>query len=256
MTEFVTSKDGTRIAFEKTGSGPALVLVEGACCYRDFGSSRDVAKTLADNYTVYNYDRRGRGESGDTPPYSVQREIEDLASVIEAAGGDAFVSGQSSGAALALRAAAAGVPMKKLAVYEAPYVGQSADYLAVLKTFIAEGKRKKAIDYFMTTMVGGPWFLPAMMRLMPKAFNKIVAIAHTLVYDTEILGGFEVPSKEFSAITTPTLVMGGSKYAPNMKAAVDNVASAVPSSTLVILDGQTHQVAPKVLTAELRAFFA
>lgn len=257
-----TSKDGTTIAFEKTGSGPALVLVDGACCYREFGGSRDVAKALADSYTVYIYDRRGRGESGDTLPYSPEREVEDLAAVTAATGEQPYVMGQSSGAALALLAAASGVPMKKVAAYEAPYVGlkvvngKKADYLGTLKRYIAEGNRKKAVDYFMVDMVGGPWFLPLMFRLMPKPWKQLQAVAHTLPYDSEVLGGdFEVPKATLAKITAPTLVMGGSKYAPNMKAAVEGAAAAVPGAELVILAGQTHQVSPAALVPELKRFF-
>lgn len=258
----VKSKDGTTIAYEKAGSGPAVVLVDGAMCYREFGPARDVSKALEDSYTVYIYDRRGRGESGDTQPYAVEREIEDLAAVIAATGEVPYVMGQSSGAALALLAAAAGVRMTKLASYEAPFVGlktvkgTKADYLGTLKKYIAEGNRKKAIGYFMVDMVGGPWFLPLMMRAMPKIWKQLQAIAHTLPYDAEVLGGdFEVPVAKFAKIAVPTLVMGGSKYAPNMKAAVEGVAAAVPGATLTILPGQTHQVSPAVLVPELKGFF-
>jgi pimeloyl-ACP methyl ester carboxylesterase len=255
MTEFVTSKDGTRIAYETQGSGPALVLVDGAMCYREFGPATDVAAALADSYTVYIYDRRGRGESGDTLPYAPAREVEDLAAVIAAAGGDAYVMGQSSGGALVLEAAASGVTMRKLASYEAPYVGQSTDFLARQKQLIAEGNRKGAIDYFMTTMVGGPFFLPLMMRLMPKVFRQLQAVAHTLPYDTELLDGFEAPVERLKAIGVPALIMGGSKYKANMKKAVHDVAGAVPDAKLVILDGQTHQVSPAVLAPVLKQFF-
>ena len=119
----ITSADGTPISVEHIGSGPSLVLVDGAFCGRSFGPARALATTLADSFTVYFYDRRGRGDSGDTRPYSVEREIEDLAAVITHAGGDPYVYGISSGAALALEAAAAGIPMRKLATYEAPYTG-------------------------------------------------------------------------------------------------------------------------------------
>ena len=257
----VKSKDGTVIAYEKAGSGPAIVLVDGALCYREFGPARDVSKALEDEYTVYIYDRRGRGESGDTLPYSAQREIEDLAAVIEATGGTPFVMGQSSGAGLALLAAASGVKMKKLACYEAPYVGlktvkgHKPDHMATLNRYLAEGNREKAVGHFMVKMVGGPWFLPMMMRTMPKIWKQLQAVAHTLPYDTAVMGGdFGVPAS-LKKITVPTLVMGGSKYAPNMKAAVEGVAAAVPGSRLVILPGQTHQVSPAVLVPELKSFF-
>ncbi len=255
MTDFATSKDGTRIAYESLGSGPALVLVDGALNSRAFGAAKDVAKALADSYTVYWYDRRGRGESGDTLPYAPAREIDDLAAVIAAAGGGAYVMGQSSGAALVLEAAASGLKMRKLASYEAPYVGQSTDFLAKQKQLIADGDRKGAVDYFMTTMVGGPFFMPLMMRLMPKVFRELQAVAHTLPYDTELLNGFEVPTERFASIKTPALVMGGSKFKPNMKKAVYDVAGAVPDATLVILEGQTHQVSPAVLAPALKEFF-
>ena len=260
-TKTVVSKDGTAIAYEATGSGPALVLVDGALCYREFGPARDVAQALAGDYTVYVYDRRGRGDSGDTPPYATAREVEDLAAVIGAAGGKAFVMGQSSGAALALNAAASGVAISKLAVYEAPYVGvkkvkgSAPDYVAELTKRLAEGKPGAAVGYFMVTMVGGPWFLPIMMRLMPKVWKQLQAVARTLPYDATVMDGFEVKPALLAKVTVPTLVMGGGKAAPNMAAAVQGVADAVAGSTLAILPGQTHQVSPAALAPELTAFF-
>jgi pimeloyl-ACP methyl ester carboxylesterase len=255
MTEFVTSKDGTRIAYESSGTGAALVLVDGAMCYREFGPAKDLAAALADSYTVYIYDRRGRGESGDTQPYAPAREVEDLAAVIGAAGGDAYVMGQSSGGAIVLEAAASGVKMRKLASYEAPYVGQSTDFLAKQKQLIADGNRKGAVGYFMTTMVGGPWFLPLIMRAMPKVWKQLQAVAHTLPYDTELLSGFEAPTERLKAIRVPSLIMGGSKYKPSMKKAVHDVAGAVPDAKLVILEGQTHQVSPAALVPVMTEFF-
>ena len=260
-TLFATSQDGTRIAYEVSGSGPAVVLVDGAMCYRDFGPARDVAAQLADSYTVYVYDRRGRGESGDTEPYAVSREVEDLAAVIDAAGGDAYVLGQSSGAGLALEAAAAGVPMRALGSYEAPYVGltrrkgRDLDYLADLQGMLARGERGRMLDYFMVTMVGGPVFLPLMMRLMRPVFAKLTAVAHTLPNDARVMGTFSVPAERFASITVPTLVMGGTKGKQNMKDGVAAVAAAVPGSTLHWLDKQTHQVDPGVLAGEVKGFF-
>lgn len=260
-TLFATSKDGTRIAYEVSGSGPALVLVDGAMCYREFGPARGVAEKLADSYSVYVYDRRGRGESGDTEPYAVAREVEDLAAVIEAAGGEASVLGQSSGAGLALEAAAAGVPITALGSYEAPYVGmvrkkgRDLDYLGDLQAMLARGERGKMLDYFMVTMVGGPVFLPLMMRLMRPVFAKLTAVAHTLPNDARIMGDFTVPSERFAAIAVPTLVMGGTKGKQNMKDGVAAVAAAIPGSSLRWLDKQTHQVDPGVLAAEVKGFF-
>ena len=258
----VRSADGTTIEYEKVGSGPALVLVDGALCFRDFGSCRSLADLLADRFTVYFYDRRGRGGSGDTAPYAPAREYEDLEAVIRAAGGDASVLGFSSGAALALQAAASGVPMRRLASYEAPYVGiapvngVTPDHLGHLKGLIAKGDRGGAVDYFLVKMVGGPGFLPIMMRMMPKAWKQVKAVAHTLVYDTTILDGFEVPTQTLARITVPTLVMGGSKAKPNMAAAVAAVAHAVPGAQRRTLEGQTHQVKDAAIAPEVIEFFS
>jgi pimeloyl-ACP methyl ester carboxylesterase len=261
-TQTVTSKDGTAIAYEKVGSGPALVLVDGALCYRDFGPCRSLANHLADKYTVYFYDRRGRGESGDVQPYAPEREFEDLAAVIAATGGEAYVLGFSSGAGLALQAAASGVKMKKLASYEAPFVGQvlvkgkPVDALAELRKKLAAEDRSGAVGYFMVQVVGGPAFLPFMMKyLMPKVGKQLAAVAHTLPYDTELMRGFVVPKAELARITVPTLVMGGSKAKPNMVAAVQGVADAVPGSVHKTLAGQTHQVKDEAIAPELVAFF-
>jgi len=258
-TRFTTSADGTAIAFESTGSGPALVLVDGAMCFREFGPARTVAAELADSYTVYIYDRRGRGESGDTAPHSVGREVEDLAAVVEAAGGDAYVMGQSSGGALVLEAAASGVPMRKLAAYESPYVGLRAgrDYQGDLERLLAEGKRRSVIDYFMVKMVGGPWFLPLMMRMMPKVIAKLETVAHTVPYDARVMGEtFTVPQGRFATITVPSLILAGSKGKPEMLAAQETIAASIPGARHGVLAGQTHQVSEKVLAPQLKGFFA
>ena len=264
-TEFAKSADGTRIAFERSGTGPVLVLVDGALCYRDFGPSRPLAKELGDVYTVVSYDRRGRGESGDTEPYAAEREFEDLAAVVKAVGGDAYVLGQSSGAGLAYRATAAGtVKPRKLIGYESPWVGlrpgkdgNPRDYLGELQALLAQGKRGKAVDYFMIKMVEGPWFLPAMMRLMPKVWKQLQGVAHTLPNDARVMGArFTVPVDELKRISVPTLALAGSKAAPAMLAAQEKVAATVPGAEHRILDGQTHNVAPAALAPEVRRFFA
>ncbi|GAB3042339.1 alpha/beta hydrolase [Parafrigoribacterium mesophilum] len=259
----VRSADGTRITYEKVGSGPTLVLVDGALCSRDFGPCRSLANHLADTFTVYFYDRRGRGASGDTPPYAPAREYEDLEAVIRAAGGNAHVLGFSSGGALALQAAASGVPMRRLASYEAPYVGLTEvngvtpDHLGHVQELIAKGDRGGAVGYFMVKIVGGPAFLPILMRMMPKAaWKQLRAAAHTLIYDTSVMDAFEVPAETLATITVPTLVMGGSKAKPNMAAAVAAIAHAVPGAVHKILPGQTHQVKNEVIAPELTEFFA
>ena len=264
VTEFATSKDGTRIAFERSGTGPLLVLVDGALCFREFGPGRQLAAELIDRFTVIVYDRRGRGESGDTQPYAAQREFEDLAAVIETAGGDAFVMGQSSGAGIAYRAAAAGVPMRKLIGYEAPWVGLKPgkdgaprDYQGELKALLARGENGKAVGYFMVKMVGGPFFLPAMMRLMPKAWKQLQATASTLPYDAEVMGAqFTPPLDELATISVSTLVLCGGKSPKEMQAAEDAVAVAIPGAQHRTLPGQTHQVSPKALASVIAEFFS
>jgi pimeloyl-ACP methyl ester carboxylesterase len=264
-TEFAVSKDGTRIAFERIGTGPVVVLVDGALCYRDFGPARPMSKELADTYTVVSYDRRGRGESGDTEPYAVEREFEDLAAVVNAAGSDAYLIGQSSGAGLAYRATAAGiVTPRKLIGYEAPWVGlrpsrdgRPRDFLAELQALLREDKPGKAVDYFMVKMVAAPWFLPLMMRLMPKVWRQLQAVAHTLPNDARIMGAqFTVPTQEIAQISVPTLVMAGSKASPAMLGAQEKVAATVNGAEHRILDGQTHNVAPAALASEARKFFS
>jgi pimeloyl-ACP methyl ester carboxylesterase len=265
-TEFATSADGTRIAFERAGTGPALVLVEGAFGHRDLTWVRDAAKTYQDAFTVVIYDRRGRGESGDTLPYAPEREFEDLHAVVDAVsdGQGAFVMGQSSGAGLAYRAAAAGVPMRRLIGYEAPWVGlrpgkngAPKNYHADLDRLIDQGKNAAAVAYFMVDMIGAPRFMPLLMPLMAgKAYKRMIAVAPTLRYDAAIMGAtFTVPEAELAAVTVPTLVLCGSKAAPEMLAAQQRVAAAIPGAEHRVLDGQTHQVSPSALLPEFIRFF-
>jgi len=264
ITEFATSEDGTTIAFERAGSGPLLVLVDGALCFREFGPGREMSAQLSDRFTVVIYDRRGRGGSGDTLPFAPEREFEDLAAVIEAAGGDAFVMGQSSGAAIVYRAAAAGVPMRKLAGYEAPWVGLRAgkdgaprDYLGELRALLAKGQNGKAVGYFMVKMVGGPFFLPLVMRMMPKVWSQLQAVATTLPHDAEMMGQqFLPPLDELAAIRVPSLVLCGGKSPASMKAAQQGVAAAIPRAQHRTLSGQTHQVSPTALAPVLSEFFS
>lgn len=268
MTQYATSADGTRIAFESAGTGPVVVLVDGAFCYREFGPARDLAKALADDFTVVIYDRRGRGESGDTLPYAPEREFEDLRAVIEANGGgagepDAFVMGQSSGAGLAYRAAAAGVPMRGLIGYEAPWVGlrrnrdgSAKDYHADLDRLLDAGENGTAISYFMVDMIGSPRFVPLMMRIMAaKEWRKLLGVALTLRYDAAVMGDFTVPGAELGRVAIPVLALCGSKAAPEMLAAQKKVASIIPGAGHAVLAGQTHQVSPAALKPEFLRFF-
>jgi pimeloyl-ACP methyl ester carboxylesterase len=259
----VTSKDGTRIGFSKVGNGPALILVDGAMCYRGFGPMTELAKLLASSFTVYTYDRRGRGESGDTQPYAVEREVEDIEALINHAGGEAHVFGISSGAALALEAANRGLAIKRLVLYEAPFIVDDTrtpipdDYLARLNALLAANRRGDAIKLFMK-LVGVPSFFIALMRLMP-AWKKLKAIAHTLPYDITIVQdnqrGKPLPAGSWASATVPTLVVEGGKSPAWMRNAMRELADLLPNANLRTLEGQTHMVKAQKLAPVLQEFF-
>jgi pimeloyl-ACP methyl ester carboxylesterase len=254
----VISTDGAPIAYEKSGAGPAVILVDGALCSRAFGPMPKLARLLAPQFTVFNYDRRGRGDSGDVQPYAREREVEDIAALVEAAGGSAHLVGLSSGAALALEAAAAGLGIGKVAAYEPPYIGgdsrAGAEHQGRLEKLIAEGRRGDAVKYFMRDMVGVPGVFVVLMQLMFGVWRKLKAVAHTLPYDAAVMGDFTVPVSRLRAIRTPTLVMHGSKTDARLKNAADAVAEAVPNARHLTLAGQTHNVNPEVLTRALVEF--
>ena len=247
-TETVRSKDGTPIAFSRAGSGRSLVFVDGALCYREFGPSKQIAAQLAPFYTVFTYDRRGRGESGNTPPYAIEREVEDLDAIIQAAGGSAFVLAISSGAALALEAARHGLAITKLAVYEAPFIVDTArtpiddNYLPQLRQFLAEDRRGDAVKQFMR-FVQVPAIGIFVMQLMP-AWKKLKAVAPTLVHDITMVERYQrgqaLPADRWSSLHQPTLVMDGGKSPAWMRNAQRALARAVPGSKSRTLEGQTH----------------
>jgi pimeloyl-ACP methyl ester carboxylesterase len=262
-TETVRSADGTTIAFEKSGEGPPLVLVDGALCSRAMGPSRPLAAELARDFTVYVYDRRGRGESGDTPPYAVEREVEDLEAVIAAAGGSAHVYGISSGAALALEAARRGAPITRLALYEAPFSVDAdrpsvgPDYLPRLEALLAEDRRGDAVRLFMR-QVGVPALFASAMRLMP-VWRKLTAAAHTLPYDAAALDGMSagrpLPAGRWDTVTIPALVAVGGKSAGWFHNSMRALADALPDARLSVLEGQNHMIKAKVLAPVLAQFF-
>jgi pimeloyl-ACP methyl ester carboxylesterase len=265
-TGTVISKDGTRIAYESLGSGPGLVLVDGALCYRASGPARPLAERLADRFTVYIYDRRGRGESGDAPEYDVQREVEDLEGVLaEAGGAQACVYGISSGAMIALETANRGVALRKLALYETPIVVDdtrepiAAEYDEHLRALIEAGRNGAAVKYFMRAAVGLPAPLVTLFPLMP-AWGKLKRVAPTLIYDARTLDGMTdgrpVPEGRFAAVAVPTLAIYGGKSPQWMKNAVRQIADAVPGARPAELPGQTHMVKPAVLAPMLADFFA
>jgi pimeloyl-ACP methyl ester carboxylesterase len=255
----VTSKDGTRIAYERLGSGPPVILVDGAMCSRSFGPSCNIAELLQQHFTVYVYDRRGRGDSGDTQPYAKAREVEDIEALIAAAGGSAFAVGVSSGAALALEAAASGAGITKLAVYEPPFMVDDRrhallDHEGNLRTMIAAGQRGAAVKYFMRDMVNIPAFVVVMMQVMRGMWRKMQAVAHTLPYDAAIMGDWQIPAR-LARLATPTLAMYGGKTDTRLKRSVEELAKILPNVRQRVLPGQTHNVGAAVLVLALVAYF-
>jgi pimeloyl-ACP methyl ester carboxylesterase len=264
MTDHAVSRDGTRIAYEASGTGPTLVLVDGALCSRAFGPSAKLARHLEADFTVYRYDRRGRGESGDAQPYDAARELEDLEALIHQAGGSASLLGLSSGGTLALDAAAAGLPVRRVIAYEPPYVEEQEKsagsenagtvHEAHLRRLIASGDRGGAVTYFMKDMVGAPAIVTIMMRLLFWVWPKLVAVAHTLPYDAAVMTGFRVPRTRFATISRPVLVLNGSKTDARLKTAARVLAATIPGAQHDELAGQTHNVNPRVLAEAARSF--
>lgn len=257
----VRSKDGTMIAYERSGSGPALILVDGALCSRAFGPSAKLTPLLARYFTVYAYDRRGRGESGDAPQYSPALEVEDIAALIEDAGGSASLLGLSSGGALALEAAASGLNIDQVVAYEPPYVDDEghrggAAHEGELKHLLASSNRGGAVTYFMKAMVGVPAPFVFVMRLMPWIWSKLKAVAHTLPYDAAVMTAFRIPRARFASISRPVLVMNGTKTDPRLKDAARAIAAAIPGAEHRELEGQTHNVRPDFLTPAVVSFLA
>jgi pimeloyl-ACP methyl ester carboxylesterase len=256
---YVISQDGTRIAYERLGSGPPVILIDGAMCSRAFGPMPKIAELLKEQFTVFLYDRRGRGESGDTQPYSKAREVEDVAALIDVAGGSAFVVGLSSGGALGLEAAAGGACISKLAVYEPPFMVDDQrharlDHEGKLRALIAAGKRGAAVKYFMRDMVAVPAPVVFMMQLMRGIWRKLQAIAHTLPYDAAIMGDWQVPQR-LSRLQTPTLAMYGGKTQTRLKRAIEELVKVLPNVRQQVLPGQTHNVNAAVLVPALVAYF-
>jgi hypothetical protein len=266
-TGTVTSKDGTTITYDRRGSGPPVVLVDGAFCRRAFGPMPKLAPLLAEHFTVFNYDRRGRDASGDTPPYSIDRELDDLDAVIAAAVRPVRLFGISSGAVLALRAVARGARVERLAIYEPPLVLAGAtgkvppDRVAEITGLVRAGDRGGAVKAFMR-MVGAPAIAIPIMRLVPGVWKQLTAVAHTLPNDFAILGdtgaGKPLPAElaaVFAAITVPTVVGVGGKSPPYLHHAAETVQRGVAGATLRVLPKQTHNVGAKPMAAVLNEVF-
>ncbi|MFI8292334.1 alpha/beta fold hydrolase [Streptomyces sp. NPDC085614] len=249
----VTSADGTRIAYERYGDGPPVILVGGAL--GTAAAERPLAGLLASRFSVVAYDRRGRGGSGDTGPYAVGREIDDLAALAAEAGGDVAVHGTSSGGALALAAAAAGLPIAQLSVFEPPYAtdaGGREGFAARGRRLVAlldEGRHEEALELFLSDAAapGAP--------AGPAGWPRLAEVAHTLAYDHAVLGDGVVPEGLLGSVDARVLVVDGGFSPAWTREAAQAVAAALPRGRHRTLTGQTHLVAPHVLAPVLAEFF-
>ena len=263
-TAYVTSADGTRIAYDTFGSGPAVVVVEGALCQRAMGVAKTLRESLGARMTVFAYDRRGRGESdAGASPWSVDREVEDLTAVLDAAGGAPYVVAASSGGTLALEAARRGVAMERLAVYETPFIlddtfrPNSPSLPADVQALVDADRRGDAVKLFMKT-VGAPGAMVAMMPLFP-VWKQLKGVAHTLPYDLAICSPFQqgtpLPEGYYAEVKPETLVMVGDKSPTYMKNSQAAVVAQLPHGRLRSIAGQTHMVRAKPLTPVLLDHF-
>ncbi len=254
----IRSKDGTTLAYDVYGNGPALIYITGAICFRNFKPVLDDAKIFAREFTMYNYDRRGRGDSSDTLPYSIDREIEDIEAMIDAAGGSAFLYGHSSGAVLALEAARR-IPSKisKVSIYDASYVHderEKSEY-AVLCTKVSElvrqNKNAQALRTFLIG-IGMPKFFVYLLPLMP-GWKIMKALAPTLEYDM-LLTRELPPTVQASEIKVPMQIIYGEKSPAGIHSVAHQLAQAIPGAQLKQLDGQDHMASAKALLPVIAEF--
>jgi len=262
----VTSADGTAIAFDRYGRGPAVILVGGAFQHRSIDpGTAELARLLAEDLTVYHYDRRGRGDSGQgATPHTPEREIDDIAALIEHAGGSAGLYGMSSGAALALDAAARRPAVTKVAVYEAPFIVDGsrrplrADLAPRLERLVLTDQRDGAVELFLTEAVGVPRDVVVGMQ-DTAGWAAMESVAHTLAYDIALLEGTTeggpLSPVRWAAVTVPVLVLDGGASPPSMAGAADALAGVLLDARRQTLPGQTHDVSPAVLAPALLAFF-
>jgi pimeloyl-ACP methyl ester carboxylesterase len=262
----VTSQDGTTIAFDKVGSDPAVILVNGAMAYRAFDPSlAHLAELLGQHFTVYNYDRRGRGASSDKEPFAKEREMEDLQALIEDAGGKAMVFGFSSGGVVSLDAAAVTPGIAKVGVYEPSLIVDDSrqpvptNYTEHLTTLAAQGKRDEAVAYFLTQAVGIPTEYIGGMKQDQATWSGMTGVAHTLAYDAAFVGtvmqGKPLPTDRWVKVTLPVLVADGGDSSAWVHHGADALANVLPHASRHTLEGQTHMVDPKGLAPILIAFF-
>ncbi len=259
----VISKDSTPIAFDRLGEGSPIILVSSA--FNDRSAGAPLAQLLAPHFTVFTYDRRGRGDSGDKAPYAIDREIEDLEALIVEAGGSASVFGYSSGAVLSLKAAARGVAITKLALYEPPLIVDESrprppeDLAAQLAELIAAGRRGEAVELFQTKGVGMPVEVVAQLRHAPFR-PALEDMAHTLVYEMTILRdiqlGKPLPTELVSSVVIPTLVVDGGQSPAWMHKGAETLVDSLPKGQHRRLKDQTHDIVPQILAPVLEEFFA
>jgi pimeloyl-ACP methyl ester carboxylesterase len=254
----IASRDGSQIAFDKVGNGPALIIVSGALAHRSLYPDTLLVSKLKEHFSVYTYDRRGRGESSDTKPYAVDREIEDIEALIENAGGKAYLYGVSSGAALALQAAAKLGPSKvsKIALYEPPYGQQRSEFTKQkerVNELVRTGQPGDAATFFLSA-IGTP---PRVLEGMKKSpdWEGIRKIDFTLAYDYDVLGDGTVPEDIANAIAVPTLVMDGEKSMDFMRPTATRIAKLIPNAQHTTIKGQTHQVEAQAVAPLLIEFF-
>ncbi|PWI15408.1 hydrolase [Streptomyces sp. Act143] len=258
MDKRTLSRDGTSIAYESSGQGPAVILVSGAMSTG--GTMAPLAAALADRFTAFVYDRRGRGESGDTAPYAVEREVEDLAALVDAAGGEACLCGVSSGGALVLEAVASGLPVRRAAVYETPFADFSpqgaeerAAYTAHLTAALAEGRRGDAVELFLSLTGMAPEMIQG-ARQSPL-WAGMEAVAPTLAHDDAVMGDGLVPRERLASVSVPVLAVAGGASPEWLQEATRAVAEAAPKGSYRNLEGQTHMVDPTVLAPVLADYF-
>lgn len=258
----VKSKDGTSIAFEAQGKGDALILIGGAFCDRSTPTSgTPLASLLAHRFTVFSYDRRGRGDSGDTSPFAIGREVEDLAALISKAEGAASVFGNSSGALLALDAAAQGLSIPKLVLYEPPVIldparAESFEELAKQLDALAAGNRRsEAVELFLTKVMQMPEPAVAQMRKAPM-WPGLEGLAHTLSYDLLFTARGPMRLKQMSDVRAATLAISGNGSPDWMRKSLETLTEAIPKARHRTLEGQTHAVDPKALAKSIEEFLA
>lgn len=257
----ITSRDGTRIAYDVYGEGEPVILVEGAFCGRHFGITNKLAAELGKNFRVYHYDRRARGDSDPSTDYRMERELEDLEALMQEAGGSASIIGFSSGACLAIEAAAAGLPVRHLAFYEPPYmVGPKArkvpaNFEAEVQQLVAERRYGDAVAYFMTKLIGMPSIFLIPMKFS-KMWKEICPQAASLPFDMAAVNGFNPPIERMRGIKVPTLAIHGTKTFPVLVDSTTLCAKTIPGAGHVILPGQSHEVKAEAIAPELVRFFS